>query len=157
VCVCVCMRPWACVWRSCERSVWANHSCFFLFSLSSVFQSFLIIILHANCRLASRFEKRSRVKSQGPARVRMIARQVHAWPHGHGWTVRQQALSRFTHPGRGCHARSVDAVESIRSHIRSLRYEPRHHIRARLSTCSNCPIQIWPRPRPNRTHVRYRN
>jgi hypothetical protein len=25
------------------------------------------------------------------------------------------------------------------------------------STCSNCPIQIWPRPRPNRTHVRYRN
>jgi hypothetical protein len=58
------MRPWACVWRSCERSVWANHSCFFLFSLSSVFQSFLIIILHANCRLASRFEKRSRVKSQ---------------------------------------------------------------------------------------------
>ena len=101
-----------------------------LFLLSS--NASLMIILHDNCRLVSRFEKRSRVKSQGPARVRMIARQVHAWPHGHGWTVRQEALSRFIHPGRGCHARSVDAVESIRSHIRSVRYESRHHIRSRL-------------------------
>jgi hypothetical protein len=91
----------------------------------------------ADLHLASRKGQESRVKS--PARVRMIARQVHAWPHGHGWTVRQQALSRFTHPGRGCHARSVDAVESIRSHIRSLRYESRHHIRSRLS---HAPIAL---------------
>jgi hypothetical protein len=58
--------------------------------------------LPTNCRLASRFEIRSRVKvpkSQDDCRPGSC---LTTW----SWrAVRQQALSRFTNPGRGCHAR----------------------------------------------------
>jgi hypothetical protein len=140
-----------CVWRSelCER---VNQPFCFILSLypSSIFP----IVLPANCRLSC-ISLRERVQE---SRVKTPKSQDDCRPGPclttWSWrAVRQRALSRFTNPGRGCHARPrLPCICSVLDAVESIRTQPLQKIQSTATKSSNCLIQFQP---PSEPYTRY--